>query len=196
MTQLSGTLGLIHLLMAADAELALVEEVVLYLGKAKAKFGDIAREAGVSRPTLYAAFEDKNAIMVATIHHVADQFLEGIKREIADKLTLEDRLILFIKTAIIEPYQLIQQSEDAADILSGHNDEGRKAIRETLEIKALFLKDVLSPFITKPMEDDILLNYCRTFVLASLGLKNTVANEEELQQNLAVLAELFLAHFT
>lgn len=34
MTHPSSTLGLSHLLMAADAELALVEEVVLYLGKA------------------------------------------------------------------------------------------------------------------------------------------------------------------
>ena len=33
-THPSGTLGFNHLLIAADAELALVEEVVLYLGKA------------------------------------------------------------------------------------------------------------------------------------------------------------------
>ena len=171
-------------------------KVFLERGATKAKFGDIAREAGVSRPTLYAAFEDKNAIMVATIHHVSDQFLETIKEKIADKLTLEERIILFTKEAIIKPYQLIEQSEDAADILSGHNDEGRKAIRETLEIKALFLKDILAPLINKPLEDDVLLDYCRTFVLAGSGLKNTVANTEELQQNLAVLAELFLKHFT
>jgi len=35
MTHPSGTLGFSHLLIAADAELALVEEEVLYLGKAK-----------------------------------------------------------------------------------------------------------------------------------------------------------------
>ena len=100
-------------------------------GGAKAKFGDIAKEAGISRPTLYAAFEDKNAIMIATIHHVSEQLLE----------TSDVRLLInycrspsqaFSNVAIIEPYKLIQQSEDAADILSGHNDDGRKAIRETL----------------------------------------------------------------
>ena len=35
MTHPSGTLGLSHLLIAADAELAFVDDVVLYLGKAK-----------------------------------------------------------------------------------------------------------------------------------------------------------------
>ena len=64
-------------------------------GGAKAKFGDIAKEAGISRPTLYAAFEDKNAIMIATIHHVSEQLLEAIKEQIADKVTAEDRLTLF-----------------------------------------------------------------------------------------------------
>jgi len=37
--QPSGTLGLSHLLIAAEAELALVDEVVLYLGKAKVLWG-------------------------------------------------------------------------------------------------------------------------------------------------------------
>ena len=61
-------------------------------GGAKTKFGDIAKEAGISRPTLYAAFEDKNAIMVATIHHISEQLLEVIKAQIADKVTAEERL--------------------------------------------------------------------------------------------------------
>ena len=44
-------------------------------GATKAKFGDIAKQAGISRPTLYAAFEDKNAIMITTIYHVSEQCL-------------------------------------------------------------------------------------------------------------------------
>ena len=34
-------------------------------GASKAKFGDIAKEAGISRPTLYTFFKDKNAITIA-----------------------------------------------------------------------------------------------------------------------------------
>ena len=164
-------------------------------GVRKAKFGDIAKEAGISRPTLYAAFEDKNAIMVATIHHVSEQFLQTIRKQIADKVTVEDRLTLFTNIAIIEPYKLIQQSEDAADILSGHNEAGRKAMRETLELKSIFLKEILSPFFNGAHKDDEILEHCRTFVLASSGLKNTVANDGELQRRLVVLTGLFLQYF-
>ena len=164
-------------------------------GVSKAKFGDIAKEAGISRPTLYAAFEDKNAIMVATIHHVSEQLLETIKEQIADKVTAEDRLKLFTNISVIAPYKLIQKSEDAADILSGHNEAGREAMRETLERKALFLKEILTPFYTDKDKDDDMLEHCRTFVLASSGLKSTVANDGELTLRLDVLSGLFLQYF-
>lgn len=163
-------------------------------GGAKTKFGDIAKEAGISRPTLYAAFEDKNAIMIATIHHVSGQLHDVIRGQIADKMTAAERLILFNQIAIIEPYKLIQQSEDAADILSGHNHDGRKAIRETLEQRALFLYEILKPFARDDLSEDELVAHCRTFVLSSSGLKSTVSNDEELQSCLEVLSGWLLGH--
>ena len=163
-------------------------------GATKAKFGDIAKEAGISRPTLYAAYEDKNAIMIATIHYVSEQLLETIRGQIADKVTAVERLTLFNQIAIIEPYKLIQQSEDAADILSGHNDDGRKAIRETLEQRSLFLYEILKPFAAGDLSEDELVAHCRTFVLSSSGLKSTVSNDDELQNCLAVLSGWLLGH--
>ena len=163
-------------------------------GGAKTKFGDIAKEAGISRPTLYAAFEDKNAIMIAPIHHVSGQLHDVIRGQIADKVTAAERLILFNQIAIIEPYKLIQQSEDAADILSGHNHDGRKAIRETLEQRALFLYEILKPFARDDLSEDELVAYSRTFVLSSSGLKSTVSNDEELQSCLEVLSGWLLGH--
>lgn len=164
-------------------------------GATKAKFGDIAKEAGISRPTLYAAYEDKNALMIATIHHVSDQLLETIRDQIADKVTAAQRLTLFINIAIIEPYRLIRQSEDAADILSGHNEAGRTAIRETLELRALFLHEILTPFALDKGAQDQLLAQCRTFVLSGSGLKSTVANDAELRTNLDVLSQWLLDHY-
>ena len=96
---------------------------------------------------------------------------------------------------IIEPYKLIQQSEDAADILSGHNDDGRKAIRETLEQRSLFLYEILKPFAGNDLSEDELVAYCRTFVLSSSGLKSTVSNDDELQYCLVVLSGWLLGHF-
>ena len=165
-------------------------------GASKAKFGDIAKEAGISRPTLYTFFKDKNAIMIATIHQVSNQILEQIKGQLANNFTAVDRLTLFIDVAIIEPYKLIQQSEDAADILSGHNDDGRKAIKETLEQRSSFLYEILKPFAKDNHTEVALIGYCRTFVLSSSGLKSTVSNIDELQNCLKILCGWLLEHFS
>ncbi|MCE2517261.1 MAG: TetR/AcrR family transcriptional regulator [Alphaproteobacteria bacterium] len=177
----------IHILNAAA-------KVFYERGARKTNFGDIAKEAGISRPTLYAAFEDKNAIMIAAIYHASEQLMETISGQIADKLTAEERLALYTNVAIIEPYKLIQRSEDAADILSGHNEDGKKAIRETLELRSIFLKKILAPFAPEVVTEDELLNCCRTFVLSGSGLKNTVSDENELQQCLKLLSSWLLRH--
>ena len=163
-------------------------------GATKAKFGDIAKQAGISRPTLYAAFEDKNAIMIATIYHVSEQLLEEIKRQLTDKVTAADRLFLFTQIAIVEPYKLIQKSEDAADILSGHNEDGKRAIRETLELRSIFLKEILTPFLNNDVSETEFLDRCRTFVLSGSGLKNTVSDDKELRTCLSLLSDWFLEY--
>ena len=164
-------------------------------GATKAKFGDIAKQAGISRPTLYAAFEDKNAIMIATIYHVSEQLLEVIKSQLTEKVTAADRLFLFTEIAIVEPYKLIQKSEDAADILSGHNEDGKRAIRETLELRSIFLKEILTPFLNNDVSETEFLDRCRTFVLSGSGLKNTVSDDKELRTCLSLLSDWFLRYF-
>jgi len=184
---------------AMDRKTQLLEaatKVFFKYGASKARFGDIAKEAGVSRPTLYAAFEDKDAILVATIHHVAQQFVTTINNQIADKVTMEERLALFTRITVVEPYQLIQKSKDAADILTGHNEAGRQAIRETLELKSILLMKILAPFFNDAYEEDVIVEQCRTFVHSSSGLKNTVADDDELQKHVAILSAVFLDKFS
>ena len=161
-------------------------------GARKTSFGEIAKEAGISRPTLYTIFEDKNAVMIATIHHVSERALDAIRGQLADKVTAQDRLSLFTDLTILAPYEMILQSEDAADILSGHNDEGKKTIRETLEIRSHFLKEILTPFAPHELTEEQLLHDCRTFVLSGTGLKNAVASYDELQICLQVLSNWLL----
>ena len=57
--------------------------------------------------------------------------------------------------------------KDVADIFSCHNEAGRKAIREILELKAVFLKEILTPFFNETTKDENILDHFRTCVLAS-----------------------------
>ena len=57
-------------------------------------------------------------------------------------------------------------------------------MRETLELKSIFLKEMLTPFFNEIDSDDDILEHCQTFVFSISGLKNTVANDDELQKHL------------
>ena len=94
-----------------------------------------------------------------------------------------------------EPYTIIQESEDAADILSGHNDDGREAINKTLELRTAFLYEILAPFANDEVESEVLFNRCSTFVLSGSGSKSTVGSVDELKQCLDVLFEWLLRSF-
>ena len=91
-----------------------------------------------------------------------------------------------------EPYTIIQESEDAADILSGHNDDGREAIKKTFELRTAFLYEILASFANDEVESKVLFNRCSTFVLSGSGLKSTVGSVDELKQCLDVLSEWLL----
>ena len=60
------------------------------------------------------------------------------------------------------------------------------AIRQKLEQRAVFLKDILMPFAGENVSGTALTEYTLTFVLSGSGLKNTAADEDELRKNLEV----------
>ena len=167
--------------------LSAATKVFFEKGAAKATFGDIAKAAGISRPTLYTSFEDKNALLIETIYYTSEQMLAEVSARLITTKSITERLELFVQITILDPFELIQKSQDARDILSGHNEEGKEAIRKTLEARALYLADLLKPF-AKSTSDDDLLAQARVFVLASAGLKNVAASKDDLAQSIEQLS--------
>ena len=90
------------------------------------------------------------------------------------------------------PRHFTATTPDAARILSGHNGTGKKAIRQRLEQRAVFLKDILRLFAGEDISGTTLMEYMRKSLLSGSGLKNTPADEAELRQNLEVFEEWLL----
>lgn len=61
-------------------------------GLLKATIVDIAREAGVSRSTIYEYFRDKGEILEACAEHASEQFYREMSRAMAPGSSLEDKL--------------------------------------------------------------------------------------------------------
>ena len=61
-----------------EQALEAAERMLVADGWAKLRFGDVAAAIGVSRPSLYAAFANKEALGEALVRRETDRFLAGI----------------------------------------------------------------------------------------------------------------------
>ncbi|MFD3931561.1 TetR/AcrR family transcriptional regulator [Streptomyces sp. NPDC058614] len=94
-------------------------------GYSRTKMSDIAKSAGISRPTLYAAFPDKAAIFDAVIAEMVATELAGIRRRLAGQDDLEARLRYACQGWAVPGFDLVRANPDAKDLF----DERFDAVR-------------------------------------------------------------------
>jgi AcrR family transcriptional regulator len=73
--------------------LTAAEDLILHYGVAKTTMDDIGKEAGVSRPTVYRYFSDRDALLTALIERRARAVFEQARAFIMQHDTFSDRLV-------------------------------------------------------------------------------------------------------
>jgi len=104
-------------------------EVFSRYGLRKATMGDIAEQAGVSRPTLYARFANKDEITAAAMRLISDRVVEEVTEAWRSAETISERLDIFLDCAIVRFFDQIQQMPDASDLMISYWDQGTDAQR-------------------------------------------------------------------
>ena len=77
-----------------------VRTVFLEKGFAAASVDELAAAAGLNRPSLYAAFGDKEQLYIATLRFYGEKSVEGLDAVLAGPGTIEQRLSKVYKLAI------------------------------------------------------------------------------------------------
>ncbi len=75
---------------------------VARMGLTKASMSDIAKEAGVTRPTLYKHFNSKTSAFIAAIDAVAHEFAHSVAESASRLDTVEERVIDMILFVVKE----------------------------------------------------------------------------------------------
>jgi AcrR family transcriptional regulator len=83
-----------------DAVLQRVRTVFLEKGFAGASLDELAEAAGLNRPSLYAAFGDKEQLYIHTLRHYGQHGVAGMEAIFAGKTPIEKRLGQVFKGAI------------------------------------------------------------------------------------------------
>ena len=95
--------------------LEISKELFLHHGFKKVTLSDIANEVGVSRPTVYQVFPNKEEIYKALIRQWQEAAFQQIKETVDTKAAIKDKLSAAIEIWVIDPFRLIHSSPRAAD---------------------------------------------------------------------------------
>jgi len=161
-------------------------------GYRKVTMMDIAAEAGMSRPSLYASFANKEAIFAALMADHAARHEEEAGERVAGMTRLRDRLEALFEIWILEPFASVIGSENGADLLANstvYAPGGAAALYARFEAQ---LREVLEP----AMRGDRGLSpgdLAHILVMATRGLKATTATLAELRRMIDGLVTMAVA---
>lgn len=108
--------------LARKAVIAAALELFASAGFRRTSIEDLARHAGVSRPTVYAHFESKEDIFRTLVRDLHEQHLDAMEAAIESDGTLADRLYHSLVARFSGFIELASSSPFAAELL----DEGSK----------------------------------------------------------------------
>jgi AcrR family transcriptional regulator len=118
-------------------------------GVKRTSMNDIAAEAGVARQTLYNAFSNKDAVLVATIRLFMDRALEETAQGVARTGDLRERLGVVFEHLARRPFAMLRASPNTEDVIEGVGAESRQTIAEGYDRFRDVLASVLAPFEAK-----------------------------------------------
>jgi len=125
-----------------DAMLA----VILRFGYSRMTMNDVAREAGLSRQSVYLCFRTKADLLNAATDLIAERTLAGIREGLAAQEDLSTRLDIIFHAIAVHSYEQMQKSVDATDIVNGFNDVAGDALRRAETAYTAIIAEVLTPY--------------------------------------------------
>jgi AcrR family transcriptional regulator len=160
-----------------DDVLAAAQRVFLRFGFRRSTMGDIAEEAGISRPALYPLFASKEAIFIAGLTRVFADELDEIRALVADAHKPADKLTAALEVWCVRNYELTTGSPGAKDLY-----ESCYAVAPALtnKVDADFEKIVTTILGGKK-------DLARLITGSMVGLKLQAKNAKELRRSLQTL---------
>jgi AcrR family transcriptional regulator len=172
--------------------IAVTLELVNRLGYRKVTMGDIAEAADISRPTLYAAFANKEAIMAALVEHHTEECATESATRIAHQRSLKGRLRVLFDVYVVEPFELAANNPNGRDLIDNIGTYVPEAIAAFYVRFESELHATLAPEMrgkrALPASD-----LAHLLALAAKGLKVSAASIPELRRLMDGLIVMALA---
>jgi AcrR family transcriptional regulator len=160
--------------------------VFLRYGYARTTMRDIAQAAGLTRPTLYLTFPDKERIFTAVVEKMINDKLTEIRGGLQRQKTLETKLRFACNAWAAEGYELVQAHPDAADMF----DLGFKSVCAGYDQFGELLAEILDEPLGRSSFELSARDAARTIVFAMRGFKDVATSGAEMRRLIEVHVKL------
>ena len=159
-------------------------------GYARSTIGDIAREAGLHRPALYALFpQGKEDLFKAVLLQLVHSEIERYRRKIPKLKTLRKKLLYCVEQWSMGGFRLTEAHPDARDAF----DMAYPAVRAMYEVLAAFYAEMLREAVAASPLRMSAEQVARLLIFSLRGIKDIAENAESMHRLLTQEVDLFLA---
>ncbi len=151
-------------------------------GYARTTMGDIAAQAGMSRPALYVFFPDKDAVFAAVVRRMDEQKRSEIHAKMARLDGLHAKLLHACRSWGSHGFDLAEAHPDAADLF----DLRFPAVRKVYEDFQLLVADLIRDQVRSAGIADEPEALARCLVFGMRGLRETARNGKDMRRLIAV----------
>jgi AcrR family transcriptional regulator len=161
-------------------------------GFKKVTMSDIASASQMSRPTLYAAFSSKEAIIAAIADRQTDRCHAETTAQMPRAKTLEAQLTLIFQIWVIAPFSTVIDSPSGVDLLRNAALYAPEACDRLYARLEAHLREALER-ASKPKRALAARDQAHILMLATKGLKATTTTLAELRRLTAGLTAMAVA---
>lgn len=161
-------------------------------GFRKVTMQDIAAESGMSRPSLYASFGNKEAVFGAIMDDHAARHAAEAEARVARLASLRERLECLFEIWIVKPYASVIGSENGAELLANSTVYAPAAAAALYARFEAQLREILEP----EMKGGCALSaadLAHILMMATKGLKAATETLAELERLIAGLIAMAVA---
>ena len=172
-----------------DRIIAAATGVFLRYGHARTTMGDVAEEAGISRPALYLVFPRKEDIFAAVIERLMEDTLRMYRETLPRLRSLDRKLHFCCEQWAGHGYDLTQAHPDARDVF----DLAFAPVREMYAALEAFLADLLREALRASKLKATPEELARVLIFAMRGFKDIAEDAAHMRRLIALQVDVVLA---
>ena len=159
-------------------------------GYRRVSMADVAAEAGISRPTLYAFFPNKEELFRAAAMQIMERMLETVRAQAGKGRSLHRKLQGVFEIWTVQTYEMVDRTPDAKDLFESHQEFNRDVVEEAYARFEDVLCDLLCDHVKNNKEAQ---RVARTLSAFARGIKESARDVDDLRDLIAGIINLTVA---